>query len=194
MDKIGDENNCIIKEISNEILKLKINDMEKMLVDKLNAAEDICNDVRICSEQDLYRAMERLLYYINRVNAVNEKAIMQNDQLKNRIQQLLWQLSLPCSVEFFDMPINSSVYVIQLFYRKLHEKYSNEPIKYMILGLSRNTAGRRLNINFLDDPEKAMAQELDLFLNYIIIRNLFNELINVEKNIIYNYSLQDNET
>lgn len=193
MNKLINENNDIIKEIEMKISELNIDEMESTLIDRINAMESIEECENICSEKGLYEAKQQLNYYSSRINAVNEKIINENEQLKNRLQHYLWQSSMPCSVELMDLPINSSIYTVQLFYRKLQEKYFDKPMKFMILGLVQNTMGRTLNINSLEKTEKFIAKEIDYFINYISIRNLYNDLINVAKGILFNHLNQEED-
>lgn len=92
-----------------------------------------------------------------------------------------------------DMPFNNSVYIVQLFYRKLHYKYIGNFGKAISLGLAGNMNGRVLNREALLDTERKIADELDIFLLYVKASRQLETLIDLCKNINYNYYEVKNE-
>lgn len=188
MDTISSENDRIIQEICKLIEDLKIYDKQEKLisiVNNIDSKELNINDV--CNEKDLFNAKNNFSYYFNRIKAVNEAYIHRNDMLKSRINQLEFNANQPCGIIYMDMPLNSTEYVVQLFYKTLNEKYINEPVKYKLLGLIPNPYVRTLKLNSLLDVEREIAIELDKFIKYINVKNQLNELVNLCKSIIYNY-------
>lgn len=192
MNSLSVENENIIKELEKVISELNISKMEAELINKIKGTENTDEDETIFSEKGLYEAREQFGYFVSRICAVNEKAIISNDHLKSRIQLLYQQANMPCSIEYVDMPLNSSIYLVQQFYKKIYEKYTRI-VEFMNIGLMPNASGRRLNAKQMEENDIIIYRELDCYINYIAIRNLFNELINLEKNVIFNYSESEND-
>lgn len=186
MSSIVDENNRIIEEIEGLIKLLDVETAEKQLIEfiKENQTDEKCS---ICDEKIVFKAMNRSDYFLNRIIAVNEVSIEKYAALSNRIQQINVIQSFPCNIRFMDMPINNSIFVVQLFYKKLYEEYRNEEKKFFALGLSRNINGRELRLEELSCSDRKIADELNVYILYVKIRKQLEALIDLCKSINFNY-------
>ena len=185
MASIIDENNSIIEEIEELIKLLDVETKENYYIELLtkNKFDEV---VRICDEKLAFKARERIDFFLSRIIAVNEVTIGKHVELTNRIQQIYIIQSIPCNIRFMDMPINNSIFVVQLFYRKLYEKYGGTLGKYIALGLYK-ISDRELNLDALSCSENIIADELNILISYFKFRKQLEALIDLCKSINCNY-------
>lgn len=188
MCHIKEENKMIIEEIDKLIHDMNIEEMEQKFIDAINdmnSENKIEN--RVCDVSVVYRYMEKSGVYLNRIIAVNEKIITKNELLSNRIQQIRYMQSIPCNISLMDMPLNRTIYSVQLYYNKLYQNYITNPATYLLAGLMCNINGRELKVDTLSENEKFVAEDLNGLIACKKIQNIFNSLIDLCKNIIFNY-------
>ena len=188
---VVEENNQIIEEIRDLIKSLDIENLENKLLQFVKEMQ-VDNENRICDERIAFNTMNKVAYFLNRIIAVNEVVIGKHATLSNRIQQIQSEQCIPCGISYMDMPINNSIFAVRCFYRNLHETYNNQPGKYICLGILNNMNGRELKCDMLSDSEKAVADELNLFIIYVKGYYQLEALINLCKNINYNFCKMEN--
>ena len=165
---------------------LEIETKEKQLLQCVTEMK-IDEKVSICDERIAFNSVNKIGFLLDRITAVNEVTIGKNMALSNRIQWIRNIQYIPCCVSYMDMPFNNSIYAVQLFYRKLYEKYGGNINKTISLGLIRNLNGRELNFEEFSDYERKIADELNIFILYVKASRQLELLIDLCKNINYNY-------
>lgn len=179
--QLCDENKEIINKLELYIENLSLSELEATI--KGNIEENIS----LYSEK-IYDAYNRLLQIKNRIYAVNNKVICNNEELKNWFFRIDSMCMLPCGIAYMDMPLNNRRYLVQNFYKELDEKYAKEPINCILLGMIPNSSGRFLKIEQLEESEKKTALVLDDYLKLCSICEQLEMLINFVKCIQYNYA------
>lgn len=198
MDRIIEENNKIIKQIQNMIDEMQLSEFEEQIIEYINFIKENMSedDVKIenklqddinCRERKIYFLINKINYFLERIEAVNGIIFGEDKVISRKIQNIYNIQSIPCNIACRADLNNQRYYVAMLFYKKILNNH-----QYNIFNLvSINSFGNILRYDVMTQYEQSVACELNTYLEYKKIEKCFNELINIclFKNFIYNKNM-----
>ncbi len=173
------ENEELVKQLEEAINNLKIPELEEQIKKENVDATSF--------REKKYIGYERLNRIKQRMCAINQKIISENELIKNSILSVNAMANNPCGIMYMDMPLNNQKYLVKNFYSKLSKKYEGQPAKIALLGLLFDGSGRMLRLENLDEEERKYATLLDEYLRICSIYEQMESLIDCIKSIQCNY-------
>ena len=175
------ENQKIIENLEEKIKELGIFEIEDYI-----KKDKQFNDT---FTEKIFKAQKDVRCILRRIVSINEKIVMQEEQLNSRLINIGNMIAMPVGIQFMDMEINQQIYLVQQFYREIHEKYYRNVGKYFCLGMADLT--RYLKVEYLEENEKKKAKVMDEYLKLCSIRNQMEVMIDFIKCIQFNSELPE---